>query len=90
MENEVKIYEVKKVFEEFTKKNEIDDCPEITFKSFLVPGKKLTQVIFFSIYFQNLTNIITLQISWSFLNQDLIASTDDGSLINFSLEGSFF
>jgi len=60
MENEVKIYEVKKVFEEFTKKNEIDDCPEITFKSFLVPGKKLTQVIFFSIYFQNLTNIITL------------------------------
>lgn len=43
-ENEVKIYEFKKLLEIFAKKNEIDDSNEISFKNFLIPGKKLTQV----------------------------------------------
>ena len=45
-ENEVKIYEVKKILDEFAKKNEIDDTNELSLKNFN-PGKyKLTQVIF--------------------------------------------
>ena len=47
MDNEVRIYDFKKVLAEFTKKQEIDDCPEIVYKSFPIPGKKLTQVCFY-------------------------------------------
>lgn len=46
-ENEIKIYEIKKLLDSFAKKNEIDDSNEVSFKNFLVPGKKLSQVFYF-------------------------------------------
>ena len=44
-ENEVKIYDFKKLIEELGKKNEIDDSNELSYRNFLVPGKKLSQVL---------------------------------------------
>ena len=45
MKNEVKIYDFKKLIEELGKKNEIDDSNELSYRNFLVPGKKLSQVL---------------------------------------------
>lgn len=69
-ENEVKIYEVKKILSLFKTAAEVKDSTDISVNNFIIKEKK------------KLT-----QISWSFLNKNFIACTDDGFLMMIELDG---